>query len=171
MEKASALLIPLLVAAIVAIGLARKRPVFSLFAEGAKKGLLVCWQVLPNLLSMLVAVELSAQSGLLDALTALCRPLLQAVGLPPEIAPLALIRPLSGSGALAVLEQTMQQYGPDSRIGLIACTIMGSSETIFYTICVYQSATSCKKSGHAIACSLLGMLAGLVAAGFCFGGR
>ncbi len=171
MEKASALLIPLLLVMVTLIGLMHRKAVFSLFADGAKKGLLVCWQVLPNLMAMLVAVELATQSGLLDALTSLCAPVLRFVGIPPEVAPLALVRPLSGSGALAVLEQTMRQYGPDSRIGLIACTMMGSSETIFYTVCVYQSVTSCKKSGHAIACALLGSLAGLLVAGFCFAKR
>ena len=85
-----------------------------------------------------------------------------------ELAPLVLLRPLSGSASLAMLENLLTQYGPDSRIGLIACVVMGSSETIFYVVCVYMSAAKDKRTGYAVPCALLGSLAGLLLAGKLF---
>ncbi|MBQ7867149.1 MAG: spore maturation protein [Clostridia bacterium] len=139
----------------------KRLPAYDLFINGAKQGLHTALQVLPNLAAMLCAISLMQASGLMSALCALCAPALEWMGLPSGVAPLVLLRPMSGSASLAMLERLLDQFGPDSRTGLIASTLMGSSETIFYTVCVYMSAVSVKGTGYAIPCSLVGALAGV----------
>ncbi|MDD3410693.1 MAG: nucleoside recognition domain-containing protein [Eubacteriales bacterium] len=158
-----ALLLPLLTAALF-----KRLPTYDLFVEGCKTGLRTAVHVLPNLLAMMVALSFMNASGLTEALCGLCAPLFTLLGLPPEVAPLAFLRPLSGSAALAAVEELMARHGPDSRVGLIACTIMGSSETIFYTICVYLGAIREKRSRYAVPCALIGTLCSMVAAGRLF---
>lgn len=165
---AEAWLFPFLMVVLLSAALWKRMPVYDLFVAGAKNGLQTAVQVLPNLAAMLCAISMMQASGLMDALCGLCAPLMRWMGLPAEVAPLVLIRPLSGSGALAVLEELLERYGADSRIGLIASTVMGSSETIFYTVCIYLSTIGEKKTGYAIPCSLIGMLAGTWAAGMLF---
>lgn len=157
-----ALLITLLAAAY------RRLPAYDLFVDGAREGMEVAVRVLPNLAAMLVAVGLMQASGLMDAMCSLAAPVFEWVGLPSEVAPLVLLRPMSGSASLAMVEKLLGHYGADSRIGLIASTVMGSSETIFYTMCVYMSAVDRKATGYAVPCSLLGALASTVLAGALF---
>lgn len=157
-----ALLITLLTAA------CRRMPAYDLFVDGAREGIGVAVRVLPNLAAMLMAVELMRASGLMDALCGLAAPVFEWLGLPGEVAPLVLLRPMSGSASLAMVEKLLAKYGADSRVGLIASTVMGSSETIFYTVCVYMSAVDRKATGYAVPCSLLGALAGTVLAGALF---
>lgn len=164
----SDLLWPLLLLTVLATGILRKLPVYDLFVEGAKEGLRITVAILPNLAAMLCAITLMDAVGLTAQLSRLCRPLLSLLGLPDETAMLAVVRPLSGSAALSVLESLLEQYGPDSRIGLTASAIMGSGETIFYTVCVYMSTTGDKRTGYAIPCALAGMLAGLLVCGLFF---
>jgi len=159
---------PVLIVGLLSAGAWKRLPVYDLFVQGAREGLKTAVQVLPNLAAMLCAISLMQSSGLMDALCKACAPALAWLGLPAQIAPLAIIRPFSGSGALAMLQELMESYGADSRTGLIACTVMGSSETIFYTVCVYMSEAGETKTGYAIPCSLLGMLAGTWLAGMFF---
>jgi len=162
------LLIPLMMIALLSAAEWKRLPVYDLFVSGARNGLKTAVQILPNLAAMLCAISLMQASGLLDAVCSVLSPLLRAIGLPPEVGPLVLIRPISGSGALSMLGTLLERYGADSRIGLIACTVMGSSETIFYTICVYMSAARRRDTGYAVPCSLLGALAGTWLAGMLF---
>lgn len=159
---------PLLLISLLGTAMWKRLPVYDLFVEGAKDGIKVAVQVLPNLAAMLLAVTLMERTGLIAALCRLCEPLLTLMGLPKEVAPLVAVRPLSGSAALAVLERILNQYGPDSRIGLVASTAMGSSETIFYTVCVYLSGCTDRRTGYAIPCALVGMFAGLWVCGLFF---
>ena len=155
------LLWPVLLVLLLGAAIYKRLPVYDLFVTGAKDGMAVTVQVLPNLAAMLVAVTLMEHTGLIAQICQWCAPLLEWLGLPREVAPLVAVRPLSGSASLAVLERILNQYGPDSRIGLIASTAMGSSETIFYTICVYLSGCRDRRTGYAIPCALAGMLTGL----------
>lgn len=161
-------LIPLLMLLLLGAAAWKRVPTYDLFVEGAKEGLRTALRVLPNLAAMLCAISLMQASGLMDALCSAFSPLFSKIGIPAEVAPLAIIRPLSGSGALAMLQELMETYGADSRIGLIACTMMGASETIFYTVCIYMSEAGENKSSYAIPCSLAGMLAGMWLAGMFF---
>ncbi len=164
----SGLIVPgCMLAALVAAAY-RRLPAYDLFVEGAREGIGVAVRVLPNLAAMLVAVELMRVSGLMDALCGLAAPAFEWLGLPGEVAPLVLLRPMSGSASLALVEKLLARYGADSRVGLIASTVMGSSETIFYTVCVYMSAVDRRATGYAVPCSLLGALAGTVLAGALF---
>ena len=161
-------LLPLAILALLTAAGWKRLPVYDLFAEGAKSGMRTAVQVLPNLAAMLCAISLMRASGLMDVLCNACAPVFAWFGLPAETAPLVLIRPLSGSGALAMMETLMEQYGADSRIGLIACTVMGSGETIFYTVCIYMSAAENRETGYAIPCALVGAFAGVWTAGMLF---
>ncbi len=162
------LLWPVLLLAVLGCAMLRRLPVYQLFVEGAKNGLAVTLTVLPNLAAMLAALHLMEASGLAGQLCRMMEPLLRLLHLPGETAPLAAMRPFSGSASLAALERLLAQYGADSRIGLTASVLMGSSETIFYTLCVYMSGLADKRTGYAIPCSLAGMLAGFWACGLFF---
>ena len=162
------LLVPLLMLFLLCAAAWKRLPLYDLFVQGTQEGLRTAVRVLPNLAAMLCAISLMQSSGLMNALCKACAPALAWLGLPAEVAPLAIIRPLSGSGALAMLQEVMENHGADSRIGLIACTIMGSSETIFYTVCIYRSEAGESKAGYAIPCSLIGMLAGTWLSGMFF---
>lgn len=159
---------PVLMLALLLAAAWKRLPVYDLFVRGAGEGLRTAVQVLPNLAGMLCAISLMQASGLMDALCALCAPVFEWIGLPAAAAPLVLIRPLSGSGALAMLETLLDQHGPDSRTGLIASTIMGSGETIFYILCVYTSGLKQRRTSYAVPCSLAGMAAGVWLAGMLF---
>ncbi|MCI5957961.1 MAG: spore maturation protein [Clostridiales bacterium] len=162
------LMLPALMLALLIGAAWRRLPMYDLFVEGAKEGMRVAAGVLPNLAAMLCAISLMQASGLMEALCGLFAPLFAWLGLPREVAPLVLLRPMSGSASLAMVERLMREYGTDSRIGLIACTVMGSSETIFYTICVYMSVARDRRTGYAAPCALLGSLLGVWLAGRLF---
>ena len=158
------IVIPVLILILLTLAAWKKLPVYDLFALGAREGMRTCVQILPNLAAMLCAITLMQESGLMDALCSLCGPAARLIGLPAEVAPLILLRPFSGSASLAMAEELMHKYGADSRTGLLACTLMGSSETIFYTVCVYMSTAENRETGYAIPCALGGMTAGIIAA-------
>ncbi len=161
-------IIPALMLLLLLCAAWKRLPGYDLFVKGAREGMRVAVSVLPNLAAMLCAITLMQASGLMDALCRLCAPMFQWFGLPAEVAPLMLLRPMSGSASLAMVEHLLNEYGADSRVGLIACTVMGSSETIFYTVCVYMSGIDDRRTGYAVPCSLLGALAGIWVAGRLF---
>ncbi len=152
----------------VLAGFIRGVDLFDAFAEGAKEGLENAVNIIPCLAATLVALRVMEASG---ALTALCRaltPLGNLLHLPAETLPLFILRPLSGSASLALLSEILQKYGPDSRIGLVASTMMGSGETVFYTCALYLGAAGVKKSRYIIPASLAGWTVGCVVAAYFF---
>ena len=161
-------LFPGLIAALLCAAAWKRLPLYDLFVQGAKTGLHTAVQLIPNLAAMLCALSVMQTSGLMTALGSSLSPVMRWLKLPPELSALVIIRPLSGSGSLAALQSVLENCGADSRAGLLACTLMGSSETIFYTICVYRSAAGETTKGYAVPCSLLGMVAGLWVAGMLF---
>ena len=120
-----------------------------------------------GLLVLLTALSMFRASGALDALTTLLRPVLEWMGIPPETAPLVLLRPLSGSGGLAVGSDLINTYGPDSAVGRTAAVMLGSSETTFYTIAVYFGAAGIKKLRHTLPAALIADMVGFLAAAWC----
>ena len=146
------------------IGAYRRVPLYDAFVEGAREGLHTARCVLPLLIAMLCAIRAFCASDLMDALCGWTAPAMTALRIPPETLSLMLLRPLSGSASLAMLKSILAAYGPDSRIGLTACVMMGSSETVFYTCGVYLTAAGVKKSRHTVPCALLAWLAGSLAA-------
>src|SRR5436190_18146264 len=123
---------PVLLVGIPAIGLMRKVKVYDVFIEGAKEGFQIAVRIIPFLVGILVAIGMFRGSGAMDLLTDALRPAMDAISFPPEIFPLAVLRPLSGSGSLALATDIIKRYGPDSMIARTAATMYGSSETLFY---------------------------------------
>lgn len=156
----SDLLILLLIICALLYGLLKKVAVYDAFAAGAKEGLRTAVAILPNLSAMLIAVNLLRASGLLSEIQKILSPVFASVGIPREATPLMLIRPFSGSGALAVLESILVNEGPDSRAGLVSSALMGSSETIFYTLGIYMSAAKVSDSRYALPAALAAWIAG-----------
>lgn len=160
----SAYLVPLLLAFTALFGLWKRVNVYEALSLGAKEGLDILLGILPNLVGLMTAVYMLRASGLMDALGGLLAPLLVKLGIPPETAALLFIRPVSGSGALAVGSELMASYGPDSYVGRVAAVMLGSTETTFYTIAVYFGSAGVRKTRYAIPAALLADLAGFMAA-------
>lgn len=148
-------IIPMIIGAIVLYGVIKKVKVYECFIEGAKEGLGVCLRIFPYLLAMLIAINCFKASGAMNYLIRLIKPVVGFIGIPPEIVPLILIKPLSGSGAIGVFTDIVNTYGPDSFIGFLSSVIMGGTETIFYTLTVYFGAVGVKKIRHSLWVALL----------------
>lgn len=158
----SAYIIPLLFITVLVLAAVRKKDAYSAFTEGARGTLSLMANVFPYLLTIMMAVEVFKQSGLSYYLSLGASPLMRLLGIPRELTELMLIRPLSGAGALGILENVFTQYGADSYIGKCASVIYGSSETIFYISTIYFSQSNVKKLGYAIPVALVATVAGCV---------
>ncbi len=151
----SAYLIPLLLSSTAMFALAKRIDVYTAITDGAREGLTVLLRILPSLVGLLTAVYMLRASGALEFLEDLFSPALTLIGIPEDLAPLLLIRPVSGSAALAVGSELMAEHGPDSYIGRIASVMLGSSETTFYTIAVYFGSAGIRRTRHAVPAALI----------------
>ncbi len=158
----SAWFVPLVVGGVFLFALVKKVDVFDAFVEGAKEGLEIAVCLLPVLVGLLSIVGMLSASGCIDCLCAFLSPVFEQVGLSQELIPLALLRPISGSGSLTLLEQVFQTVSPDSPTGLTASLLVCCSETTFYTLAVYFGAVRVKKTGYALPCALLGDFTAMV---------
>lgn len=156
--------IPAVIMIIIAIGIINRVDVFDSFTEGAKEGIATTVRIIPPLVGLMVAVGVFRASGALDILIKVAAPFFNYVGIPSEILTLAFIRPISGSAALAVVADIMKNFGPDSFIGLVACTIMGSTETIFYTLTVYFGSVGIKQIKFTLYAALIADIVGVIVA-------
>jgi spore maturation protein B len=143
-------IIPIIIVSITTYGMIKKVKVYECFVEGAKEGLTICIRIFPYLLAMLVAVGVFRESKSLDYFIQIIKPIVKLIGLPPEVVPLVLIKPLSGSGALGIFAEILNKFGADSYIGRVSSIIIGSTETIFYTLTVYFGAIGIKKIRHTL---------------------
>lgn len=157
-----------LLAFVALLGFLRRVNLFDAFAEGVKEGLSTVVHILPYLATTLIAIHSLRDSGLLTILYDVISPVMTWLGLTEGVAPLMLIRPFSGSAALAVLSDTLAQYGADSRTGLLASTMMGSGETVFYTCALYLGAAGVKDSRYIIPVALVAWVVGCAVAGLFF---
>jgi spore maturation protein B len=155
--------IPVLIVLVVLIALLRRVNVFDVFIEGAKEGFKMSVRLIPFLVGMLVAIGLFRDSGLMDLCTNLITPLLVKLNIPAEIVPLAIMRPVSGSASLAMTADILQRSGPDSLLGRMASTMLGSTETTLYILTVYFGAVGIYKTRHALVTGLLADLSGFIA--------
>jgi spore maturation protein B len=155
--------IPFLLVVIPLIGLVRKVKVYEAFVDGAKEGFEVAVRIIPFLVAILVAIGMFRGSGAMELLTDALRPVLSAVGFPPELLPLAMLRSLTGSGSLAVMTDMVQTAGPYSLLGRMAATMYGSTETTFYVLAVYFGAVGIKRTRHAVPVALFGDLVAVIA--------
>ena len=156
-------LIPLIVGGILLYGTWKKVPTYETFVEGGKEGIQIAFSIIPYLVGMLVAITVFRASGALEYFMGLLEPLLLLIGVPPEIVPLAMIRPISGTAALGITSDLIATYGPDSFIGRLASTLQGSTDTTFYVLTVYFGAVGIKKMGDALKVGLWADLVGIVA--------
>jgi spore maturation protein B len=146
--------VPCVILCILSFGLFRKVPLFDTFVAGAKEGLHSTISILPSLIGLIMAVTMFSASGALDLFSSFLAPVANFLGLPPQVMPLALIKPISGSGSTAVLTQIFKDHGPDSFIGRVASVMSGSTETTFYAIAVYFGAVGIRKTRHTIPSAL-----------------
>ena len=160
--NAADIVIPLIAALIVITGLIKKVDVFDEFIKGARDNLQTSVSLLPSLIALVTAIGLFKASGLPDAIAKIISPVTSAVGFPSECVSLALIRPISGSGALAVFDGILRNCSPDSYAGRVASVLMGSTETTFYTIAVYFAAVKANDTRHALPSALAGDLTGFI---------
>ncbi len=156
-------IIPLIITSILVSGYIKRVPVYDCFVEGAKEGLKSSVTIIPPLIAIFVAIGLFKKSGAMELVITLLSPIRSLMGVPTELMPLFIIKPISGSASLAVLKDIIINYGADSFIGRVASTMMGSSETIVYTMAVYFGAIGVKNSRHTLPAALISHLAGTIA--------
>jgi len=164
MEWLSILAIPVIIFTFIGYGYLKKVKVYEVFVEGAKEGFSVGVKIIPFLVAMLVAIAMFRESGAIDLLKIIMSPFTDLIGMDSELLPMALMRPLSGSGSLGVMTDLMNTHGVDSLIGFTASTMYGSTETTFYVVAVYFGAVGIRKTRYAITAGLLADAAGLIAA-------
>lgn len=156
--------IPLIIVFIPMYAHYRKVPVYESFVDGAKDGFDTAIKIIPHLVGMMVAISVFRASGALDFIVSWFRPLLDMFGVPSEVLPLALLRPITGAGSLAFTTDLIKQFGPDSMIGRIASTVQGSTDTTLYVLTVYFGAIGIRRTRYALKVGLISDAVGFLAA-------
>lgn len=162
MKYISIYAMPLFIGLFVIYGLIKKVGVYDCFTEGAKEGAKSMAGIIAPLVGLMVAINMLRESGALEIIANAVSPVLSKLGLPPEVLPLALLRPVSGSASLAIVTDLFKESGPDSVAGKIASVMMGSTETTFYTIAVYFGAVGIKNTRHTITSAMSADLTGII---------
>ena len=157
-------IIPVIIVFILISALFEKKKVFDLFCDGAKDGIKIMLEMFPTLIGIFVAIGMLSNSGLLFFISNIIEGITNKLSIPSEIIPLAIIRPISGSASIALSTDLMKMYGPDSKIGMIAASIMGSSETTFYVIAIYMNSIKAKKGRNVIIPAILANLTSVITA-------
>jgi spore maturation protein B len=163
-ELLSVFVIPAIIIGFPLYGLFRRVPVYEEFVTGAKEGFQVAVNIIPYLVAILFAVAMFRASGAMDFFVEALRPLLSPLGIPPEVLPMAITRPLTGSGSAGIMLDLITRYGADSLIVKTAATMFGSTETTFYVVAVYFGAVNIKKTRHAIPAGLSADIAAMILA-------
>ena len=156
------LIMPAFAAVILIYGLIKRVPVFDTFLEGAREGFLTLWQIAPTILGLLFAVSLLRTGGATEVLCRLLSPFAQAVGFPAEVVPMAMLRPVSGSGATALLLSVFRDCGPDSFAGRVASVLAGSSETTFFAVTMYFGSVGIRNVRHTLLAAIAADLTAMV---------
>ena len=162
-QTVSIFAIPALILFVVAYGAIKKVKIYEAFVEGAKEGFNIGVRIIPFLVAMLVAIGIFRAGGAMDILTTVLSPLTSLIGMPAETVPMAIMRPLSGSGALGVMSEIIKTHGADSFIGRMVSVMMGSGETTFYVLAVYFGSVSITKTRHAVPAGIIADIAGILA--------
>jgi spore maturation protein B len=155
MDTVTIFILPVLIIGIPVLGLIRRVPVYESFIEGAKDGFSIFVRLVPYLVGILFTIAMFRASGAMDYLQSMLRTPLSWIGFPPEVLPMAIVRPLTGGGSVALLADMVKQYGPDSIFVKMAATIYGSTETTFYVLAVYFGAVNIKKTRHALPAGII----------------
>lgn len=160
----SVFVLPAMIVGFPLYGLYKRVPVYEEFVEGAKEGFDVAVRIIPYLVAILFAIAMFRASGAMDFLIEGLRPMLAAVGIPAEVIPMGIVRPLTGSGSAAIVLDMINEFGEDSLLVKMAATMFGSTETTFYVIAVYFGAANITKTRHAVPAGLIADLAAFVMA-------
>lgn len=160
----SVFVIPMIIIGFPLYGLWKRVPVYEEFVTGAKEGFQVAVNIIPYLVAILFAVAMFRASGAMDFFVEALRPLLSPLGIPPEVLPMAITRPLTGSGSVGIMLDLINRYGADSLIVKTAATMFGSTETTFYVVAVYFGAVNVKKTRHAVPAGLSADIAAMILA-------
>lgn len=156
-------IIPILMTIILFHGFIKKIDIYEVFVEGAREGFNTSLRIMPYLIGIFLAIGIFKESGAMNFFITLLSPVTNLVKIPREVIPLIVMRPISGSGALGIVNDVVQTNGADSIIGRIACTMMGSSETIFYTMAIYFGAIGIKRARHTMIAALISHIAAVLA--------
>ncbi len=162
MRIVAAFAVPVMIVSIILFGLFKRVKVYDCFLDGAKDGVKCTFNIIAPLLGLVVAISMFRASGAVDMIAKLLSPLLKIIAMPASVLPLALLRPVSGSGSLAIISDIFKTFGPDSLEGKIASVMMGSTETTFYTLAVYFGAINIKKTRHTLKSALIGDAVGMI---------
>ncbi len=162
MNFISNLAMPFVILVVIIYGVFQKNKIFDDFLEGAKEGLEIVLSIFPTLVGLFVAIGALRSSGILNIIINFMLPILNIINFPTEVMPLAILRPISGSSSIAIATDIMKNYGVDSSLGIIASTIMGSTETTLYTIAIYTSCVKIKKTRFVLAAALIADFVGIV---------
>ena len=162
MNLISFFVIPLMLVGFPLYGLYKRVPVYESFVTGAKEGFQVAVRIIPYLVAILFAVAMFRASGAMDALARLLSPVLGPLGFPAEVLPMAIIRPLTGSGSAAIVVDMINRYGEDSIFVKMAAVMFGSTETTFYVIAVYFGAINIRKTRHAVPAGLIADISAMI---------
>lgn len=163
MQTLAVFILPLIIVLIPLYGLIKKVPVYEVFVEGAKEGFEIGVRIIPYLVAILFAIGMFRASGAMDWMISGLRPVLSLVGFPADLLPMAIFRPLTGSGSVGVLAEMIETFGEDALVVKMAATMFGSTETTFYVIAVYFGAVGVKKVKYAVQTGLIADLAGIIA--------
>lgn len=161
MDKIGVVIVPSIIFVIIIIGYIKQVPVFDEFVIGAREGMKSLFSITPTLVGLIVSVSMLKSSGTIDILTSFLKRFCDCIHIPNEIIPLVILKPISGSGSIAILDNIFRSYGVDSIIGKISSVIMGSTETAFYAITVYFGAINIKDTRHTIICAIVADIVGV----------
>ncbi|WP_042223551.1 spore maturation protein [Oceanobacillus manasiensis] len=156
-------LIPSFILTVLLVASWKKVPAYETFVEGGKEGVKMAFSLLPFLVGMIVSISILRSSGALEAFIGLITPFLTLIGFPPDILPLAIVRPISGTAALGMTTELINTHGPDSFIGRLASTMQGSTDTTLYILTVYFGAIGIRKMRYAVKVGLLADVVGVIA--------
>lgn len=165
-ELISIVAIPIIIFAFIFYGILKRVKIYEVFIEGAKEGFNVGVRIIPYLVAMLIAIGVFRAGGAMDFLIYILSPITNLIGFPAEALPMALMRPLSGSASLGIMSEIISVHGPDSFIGILVSTIMGSTETTFYVLALYFGSVNITKTRHAVAAGVIADIAGILGAFF-----
>ncbi len=164
MMKFGYYVIPCVLMITITMGFIKKISIFDTFLQGASEGIEATFSIASSLIGLITCVTMLKSSGAFDLFSQLLSPVFQTINMPSEVIPLAILRPISGSGSIAVLSNIYKNFGVDSHIGKIASAIMGSTETTFYTLTVYFGSVGIKNSRHAVICALIADITAIITA-------
>ena len=160
---ASKIIIPIFILIIIFYGVAKKIDIYDSFLNGAKEGLMTCFNIFPSILAMVFAVNVFLDSNFLSTVFSFLTPALSKFNVPIDIIPMALLRPISGTASMSIMNDIFKNFGPDSFAGLLASTIQGSTDTTIYVLALYFSSIKITKIRHALYNGLFADLIGIVA--------